>query len=108
MANAHSEIGQLISTLQELAIEYPTNDGDTLCCNYNELMFPDKFKDAVGTSRRSTLVQSVLDLLAIRFDGGKNNATIYFPRDLATRCAGANVENPKLGQTRDCRQLSSD
>ena len=46
----HPQIGILILTLQELALEFPDADGNKLCCNYNGLMFPKDFMTAVGAT----------------------------------------------------------
>lgn len=75
--NAHPELGQLISTLQELASEYPTSDGDELCCNFNELMYPKEFKEAVGKSRRSGVVKPLLVQLQIRFEKSLTFVKVY-------------------------------
>ena len=62
----HPQIGILILTLQELALDYSDADGDNLCCNYNGLMFPKDFMAAVGLSRRVGLLKAVLEILEIQ------------------------------------------
>ena len=95
--NEHPEIGKLISTLQELSTEFLDTDGDDLMCIYNELMFSKEFKAAIGHSRRTKLVKPLLEKLNIRFEGSGSNYSIYFPRNLSSRCDQANEDDAALG-----------
>lgn len=92
--NEHPQIGTLILTLQELSTEFPDSDGDDLCCNYNELMFSKDIMAVIGKSRRANLVKTLLEFLHISFKGSGHSYTIYFPRDLTSRCAQANEIYP--------------